>query len=143
MALGSLNGKKFLDITIPHFKHSKRNNTTLRILENPSDPQLCPYQSFVDYFNQRRHLSGSDQLFSFMDGTPISRSYFTQQLKSVLSFCNLNFQNFHTHSFRIGAASTAVSLGFSELKIQTMGRWHSNAFKKYIRIPTLQLKSMP
>ena len=39
VAFGSLNGKKFLDITFHHFKHSKRNNTTLRILENPSNSQ--------------------------------------------------------------------------------------------------------
>ena len=62
VALGSLNGKRFLDIIIPHYKHSKRSNTTLRILENPSNPQLCPYQSLLDYFDQRRHM-GSEPLF--------------------------------------------------------------------------------
>lgn len=74
-----------------------------------------------------------------MDGNPITRHYFTQQLQAALSFCDLNLQNYHTHSFRIGAASTAAAKGFTELQIQTMGRWNSNAFRKYIRIPTLQL----
>lgn len=142
VAIGSLNRKNFIDITIPHFKHSKSSNTTLRIYENPANSQLCPYRALLDYFRQRKHSSGSEPLFSFMDGAPISRSFFTQHLKSVISFCNLNLQQFHTHSFRIGAASTAASLGFSELQIQTMGRWHSTAFRKYIRIPTLQLNSM-
>lgn len=73
-----------------------------------------------------------------MDGLPISRQYFTQQLRLALAFCNLDLQSYNTHSFRIGAATTAASLGFSELQIQSMGRWNSSAFKKYIRIPTLK-----
>lgn len=142
VTLGSLHNKNFIDITIPHFKHSKSNNTTLRIYENLGNLQLCPYQSLLNYLHQRRHKLGSEPLFSFMDGAPVSRAYFSQQLKEVLAFCNLNFQQFHTHSFRIGAASTAAALGFSELQIQTMGWWHSTAFKKYIRIPTLKINSI-
>lgn len=38
VALWSLDGKTFLDMTIPHFEHSNRSNTTLRILETPSNP---------------------------------------------------------------------------------------------------------
>lgn len=44
-----------------------------------------------------------------MDGNPITRHYFTQQLQAPLSFCDLNLQNYHTH--RIGAASTATDKG--------------------------------
>lgn len=74
-----------------------------------------------------------------MDGNPSTRQYMTQQLEAPLSFCDLNLQNNHTHSFRIRVASSATAQGFTELQIQTIGRWNSNAFRKYIRIPTLQL----
>lgn len=142
VTLGSLHNRNYIDITIPHFKHSKSNNTTLRICENSSNSQLCPYRSLLDYLNLRKHTSGLDPLLSFMDNAPVSRQYFTQQLNGVLSFCYLNLHRFYTHSFRIGAASTAATLGYSELQIQTMGRWHSSAFKKYVRIPTLQINSL-
>ena len=44
------------------------------------------------------------------------------------------------HSFRIGAATTAASLGFTEDQIQRMGRWRSDAVKKYIRITIFTIK---
>lgn len=141
VTLDSLYNKNYIDITIPHFKHSKSNNTTLRICENSSNSLLCPY-TLLDYFNLRKHTLGLDPRFSFMDNATVSRQFLTQQLNGVLSFCNLNLHRFHIHSFRIGAASTAAILGYSELQIQTMGRWHSSAFKKYFRIPTLQINSL-
>lgn len=128
---------RYIDLNIPHFKHSKANTTTLRLLQNMTDPLVCPCQALLHYLNLRKHSSPSEPLFSFMDGLPISRQYFTQQLRSALAFCNLDLHLYKAHSFRIGAATTAASQGFSELQIQSMGRWNSGAFKKYIRIPTL------
>jgi hypothetical protein len=56
-------------------------------------------------------------------------------LQLSLKFAGLNVKNYKSHSFRIGAATTAWAKGFSEEQIQQMGRWNSEAFKKYIRIP--------
>ena len=33
------------------------------------------------------------------------------------------------HSFRVGAANTAASLGFPDYLIQAMGSWSSDAYK--------------
>ncbi|KAJ4918189.1 hypothetical protein JOQ06_014324 [Pogonophryne albipinna] len=38
-----------------------------------------------------------------------------------------------SHSFRIGAASTAARLGISDQTIQVLGRWSSQAYHTYIR----------
>ena len=95
VALGSLSGKRFLDIIIPHYKHSKRSNTTLRILK-------------IHLTRSCVHINPCWTILT--KDTWDQNHCFTQQLKSVLSSCNF-FQNFHTHSFRIGAASTAASLG--------------------------------
>jgi hypothetical protein len=74
-----------------------------------------------------------------MDGQPISKHFFTKHLRATLAFCNLDLHRYQSHSFRIGAATTAASMGFSEIQIQNMGRWNSSAFRKYIRIPTLNV----
>lgn len=92
----------------------------------------------MQYLSKRKHDLSSQPLFSFMDGVPVSRQFFTE-LWLALSFCNLNLHQYETHSFRIGAATTAADWFVTELQIQHMGRWKSNVFKKYIHIPTLQL----
>ncbi|XP_052692670.1 uncharacterized protein LOC128170937 [Crassostrea angulata] len=79
---------RYIDINIPHFKHSKANTTTLRLQQNTTDPLVCPCQALLHYLNLRKHSSPSEPLFSLMDGSPISRQYFTQQLRSALAFCN-------------------------------------------------------
>jgi hypothetical protein len=78
-------------------------------------------------------------LFGFMDKTPISRQFFTNQLQLSLKWCNKDIRNYKGHSFRIGSASHASSTGVSDEHIQLMGRWNSNAFKKYIWIEMFKL----
>lgn len=41
--------------------------------------------------------------------------------------------------FRIGAATLGKSKGISDEQIQLLGRWKSNAYRKYIRIPLLNI----
>lgn len=38
------------------------------------------------------------------------------------------------HSFRIGAANTAVAMGLEDTMIQAMGRWRSDVYLSYIRL---------
>ena len=130
---------QYIELSIPHFKHSKSPITTIRLHQNKTNSDLCPHQALIKYLNIRKHDSPSHPLLPFMDGTYVSRQYFTQQLRLPLSFCNLSLNQYQTHSFRIGAATTAAARGYSELQIQNMGRWKSNAFRKYIRIPTFEL----
>jgi hypothetical protein len=65
-----------------------------------------------------------------MDNSPISRQFSTQQLQLSLKYIGLSWRNYKT------IIITASAIGISEEKNQQMGRWHSKAFKKYIRIPT-------
>ena len=43
------------------------------------------------------------------------------------------------HSFRIGAAITAVQQGLGDATVQMLGRWRSGAYKTYVRTPREQL----
>ncbi|KAK2187934.1 hypothetical protein NP493_149g01016 [Ridgeia piscesae] len=59
--------------------------------------------------------------------------YFSFQLSACLSHAG----NDPSLSFRIGAATTAATWGYTEVQIQTRGR--SAAFRRYIRIPMMTL----
>jgi hypothetical protein len=127
-----------LQLTIPHFKHSNQS-TTLQIQQNTANPLLCPFLALQTFMRVRGHTSPAEPLFSFMDGTPVPRQFFTDHLRLSLSFCGLDTHKYQSHSFRIGAATMAAASGSSDIQIQNMGRWKSSAFKKYIRIPMLKL----
>ena len=58
-------------------------------------------------------------------------------LGSVIRLCNLDPSRYKGHSFRI-AATYAIEQGVSDDKIKHLGRWKSDAFKKYIRITSLE-----
>lgn len=47
-----------------------------------------------------------------MDELPVSKQFFTHHLRTSLAFCNLDLQRYQSHSFRIGAATTAASQKF-------------------------------
>ncbi len=55
------------------------------------------------------------------------------RVKSVLLLSGTPAENFSSHLFRIGAATTAAHKGLSQQQIQALGRWSSEAFKSYIR----------
>lgn len=125
-----------LELNMTHFKHyNGKSFQKFLILSNAQHPMLCPVNAVWEYCKLRGQLGGP--LFCFLDGQPIPRHYFNQQLRLSLHWAGCSITNFKGHSFRIGAASTAASLGVSDDMIQVMGRWRSDAFKKYIRIPVL------
>lgn len=123
---------------ITHCKHSIRP-TSLQISRNLENPILYLVRALQYFMQIRKHTSPKEALFSFMDGNPVSRQFFTENLQNSLAFCGLDTKRYQSHSFRIGAATAASDLGASDIQIQNMGRWKSKAFKKYIRVPVLTL----
>jgi hypothetical protein len=53
---------------------------------------------------------------------------------------NIDYQNgkISSHSFRIGLATTLGTLGFSADDIKEAGRWSSNAYEIYLRLPRVK-----
>ena len=76
-------------------------------------------------------------LFMTVDGLPVTRSWFSTQLSLAIQLCGRCPSRYKSHSFRIGAASHVAEQGFSDAQIRLLGRWKSNAFQKYLRVPCL------
>ena len=103
-------------------------------IQAQSAGQFCPVEALRRYLSQ----SKGQALFCHFDTLPLTSFQLRQMLKKVVNFCDFPCkQFFQSHSFRIGAASTATALGYSEEDIKVMGRWRSGAFKQYIRVPVL------
>ena len=81
-------------------------------------------------------------LFIERDGTTLTRRLFSKALKEIFDELHLNYGAFNTHSFRIGAATTANQVGMSDINIKTLGRWKSNAYQSYIHANPQQLAKL-
>ena len=92
---------------------------------------LCPVRAMFEFMKIRVKKSGP--LFMHFDSTFVSRFQFNAVLKAALSFANVHSVNVKSHSFRIGGATNAIAKGVPYEQVQEMGRWKSDAAKRYIR----------
>jgi hypothetical protein len=63
------------------------------------------------------------------------RSEFSARLNQTLTSIGLTGANMRPHSFRIGAATSAAAAGVPDDQIQRLGRWKSDAYRRYIALP--------
>ena len=120
-----------------HLKTSKtdpfRQGITVRIEAN--NTFLCPVNALRHYVAS--HPNPQGPLFVFKNGTFLTRADVNALLKSTTN----GAANVSSHSLRIGAASTAAAMGCPKYLIQSMGRWSSDCFRRYIRISDSTLRS--
>lgn len=124
-------------IILNNFKTKRSAAPAVIYLEASEKSAMCPVTALCEYKSIFSHTSGP--FFQFIGGTPVSYAYVSAQLSAAIQFCGLDATKYKNHSFRIGAATSAASLGFSENEIQSLGRWSSNAVKRYIRIPSFSV----
>ena len=95
-------------------------------------PPLCAVQAVVSYLALRGHRPGP--LFLLENGLPLTRSLVTDRLRAIPLSAGLP-GDFSSHSFRIGAATSAARACVPDHLIQVLGRWKRDAYKQYIRTP--------
>ena len=115
-----------------HIKSSKTDpfshGCTVRLA--PSKTEICPVLALNSFLSS--HPTGNGPLFTFCDGTYLTRRRLNSLLKKALPRSSSSTSS---HSFRIGAATTAAAMGMPKWLIQQLGRWTSDAFRSYIQIP--------
>ena len=94
---------------------------------------ICPVSTLLAYLMQRGQDRGP--LFTYSDASSLSRQKLVSKVHSTLATEGLHDNGFTGHSFRIGAAITAKAKGVSDSTVKTLGRWSSDAFQLYIRLP--------
>ena len=118
---------------ILHIKVSKTDPFRVgsKIRFAPNNSILCPVTALREYIAY--HPSRTGPLFAFQDRSYLTRSRWTRILHSVMSAAT--GVTYSSHSFRIGAATTAAARGYPRWLIQSLGRWSSDCFRDYIRVP--------
>ena len=123
----------YIEVIFRSFKH-KSDHKPFHLVIKGDSSQYCPVRLLAEYLNCRKYAQGP--LFLLQNTVPVDRKYFNSRLAMVLQFCGFTKDNMHirSHSFRIGAATYAIQKGYTYEQVEKMGRWHSLAFKRYIRI---------
>ena len=98
-----------------------------------TDTDICPVRALLPYFVIRGNRPGP--FFVEENGGMLTRAQFSAKVRSILAALRLDEGNYNTHSFRIGAATTAMTAGIPVAQIKIMGRWRSDAYQHYIRTP--------
>jgi hypothetical protein len=127
--------------------HAMPSIFKIRIKQSKTDPfrqgvdiylgktsaEICPVSALSSYLQERGPYPGP--LFIHQDRTPLSRSQLVGMLKLCLQKAGYDDSLYNGHSFRIGAATTAAAKGLEDSLIQTLGRWRSSAYLRYVKIP--------
>lgn len=90
---------------------------------------LCQVSAILAYVRIRGLRPGP--LFVFSDGSYLTRQRFAALVAKALGRAGFNTQHYSTHSFRIGAATSAKDSGISDAHIKMLGRWKSEAYHSW------------
>ena len=124
------------------FKQSKTDlfRKGVQLFPRKMDYSICPIKAILPYLALRGSRPGP--LFITHNNSPLTKQFFSTSLSAILTAAGLDHHRYNTHSFRIGAATSAELAGVLELDIKMLGRWRSNTFEHYIRIPREHLASL-
>lgn len=99
----------------------------------PSGTSVCPVRALSKHL--RLCSDTSKPLFTFADGKYLTRCCLSEALQSLLPATPYK-RHYTSHSFRIGAASTAAAAEIPDWLIKVLGRWSSDCYQRYIRTPS-------
>ena len=78
----------------------------------------------------------------FANQQGLTRDKLVSHLRVALTKAGINPDLYAGHSFRIGAATVAHMKGIEDSTVMTLGRWKSNAYQRYVRIPQEHLAQL-
>ena len=97
---------------------------------SPSGDSTCPVNALQTLF-QKHPEPSTAPLFSRALG-PFNKRWLTDNINISLLHAGYDPTTYSGHSFRRGAANSAVEAGISRDDIKKMGRWKSDAVDRYL-----------
>ena len=107
-----------------------RHGCTVKIFKTNSS--TCPHHAIDRYRKVSGDVTPSAPLYQAGRFHPLSRAAVTNTLRQLLKQAGIDHPHYSSHSFRIGAATTAAAAGLPAWLIKNLGRWTSNAYLTYI-----------
>ena len=124
---------------------SRYINLTFRrghtIYLHATNSSTCPLHALQLYSSLTPSKSLSSPVFNAGRFSPLTREKLNAVICNLLQQAGCNQSHYASHSFQIGAATTAVAAGLPSWLIQKLGRWSSNAYRSYIHGPTITTTS--
>ena len=101
-----------------------------------SEGPICPIKAFERWDALRTWRHKKSPLFRLKDGSCLTGRKLNSLMKIFLK-PHLDYKKgmFTSHSFRAGMATLMGTLGFSDEEIMAMGRWSSEAYLNYLKLP--------
>jgi hypothetical protein len=99
---------------------------------SPSGDSICPVAALHNLFD-RYPKPASAPLFCRLCG-PFDRAWALRKVSQALLFAGINPTGFTGHSFRRGAANSALKAGIARTDIMKMGRWKSDSIDRYFSV---------
>ena len=139
IAIDSRTSPKMITVTI---KQSKTDpfRVGCKLCLGKTSKDVCPISALLPYLAIRG--AGYGPLFILASGAYLTRRSFASLLSETLQEAGVVSKGYNTHSFRIGAATTAKEKGISDVHIKMLGRWQSNAYQLYVRTPQERLAQL-
>ena len=115
-----------------------QNRRGTKVTISSTGTSTCPMSAMKKYL--KHHLSQQHCLnFNFKMLNISKDQYSLPNFFYLLSRAGYDQKNYASHSFRIGAATTTAAEGLPDWLIQTLGRWSSDSYTRYIRTPNSEI----
>lgn len=116
-----------------------RNGQVVRLSATGSS--VCPLRALR---NHLVHCKNQElPLFTFVDKSYLTRQRLTSTVRDLMKHSGAEVPQLSSHSFRIGAATTAAAAQVPDWLIKVLGRWSSNCYQQYIRTPKVVIDNVP
>ena len=140
----------YIVITLRATKNDKKKKHVKCPLGKGKWP-LAPVLLFLRYMRLRKQLSKQypyltwrpkAPLFQLLNGDVLTQHVALKQLRYVAGKMKLPIQRVTLYGFRYGTATSLARRNVDTPYIKTMGRWHSDAFRSYIKMDPKMLVNL-
>ena len=103
--------------------------------------EFCPVAALKTHLEVSHGASSRAPAFRLDSGLCYRKSQLNKDLRKMLN-PYIKYGTISCHSFRAGLASLLAAGGVPDTEIMQIGRWTSEAFKRYILLPRLTRSRM-